>query len=401
MSDLTAPLPRRVFLGAELPADHLAFTQAGMRIDGVTPGGMADRAGVRTGDTVVEIAGLPVRTLGELGAALRGAGEAESAEIRYTRGGELYVETVEAVRSPHEEIEGAEVVYGTLAATGARLRTIVTRVRNPRAIVLVLPGIACESIDGIDAPLPRLVHGWAHAGVEALRFDKRGVGDSEGGPCGELDFHTELADAAAALEVTRARAADRGVPLVLFGHSVGGIIAASLAGKHGGGESDGGGDDSGDAIAGVITFGAPASRWLECLLDTTRRQHQMRGSSPDEIERATSELSERAFSTGVNGRSAAYHMQLEAFDPAALWSSVRAPVLVVRGEYDWVVRDDDQARIASLVGGAADILDLPGLDHVLGWHPDREASLRDYGAGRFDTSIVPATVEWIDRLRDV
>ena len=393
MTDPAEPLPRRAFLGAELPADHLAFTQAGMRIDGVTPGGMADRAGVRTGDTVVAVAGLPVRTLGELGAALRRAGAEGTAEIRFTRGGASHEEKVEVVHVPREELEGGEVVYGELATGGVRLRTIATRARAPRAIALVLPGIACESIDGIDAPLARLAHGWARAGVEALRFDKRGVGDSEGGPCGELDFHTELADAAAALEVARARADDRGVPLVLFGHSVGGIIAASLAGTNGGD-----GDGGGRAIAGVITFGAPASRWLECLLDTTRRQHAMRGDPRDVIERATAELSERAFSTGVNGRSAAYHMQLEAFDPAALWSRVHAPVLVVRGEHDWVVRDDDQARIASLVAGSADIIDLPGLDHVLGWHPDREASLRDYGAGRFDTSIVPAIVEWIDQL---
>lgn len=379
------PLPRRAFLGAELPADHLAFTQDGMRIDGVVPGGMADRAGVRTGDTIVAIAGLPVRTLGELGAALRRAGAAATAELRYMRRGELHAEIVEVTNLPREEIAGVEIAYGVLAVDGARLRTIATRVRAPRAIVLVLPGIACESIDGDDAPLARLAHGWTSAGVEALRFDKRGVGDSEGGPCGELDFHTELADATAALGVARARAVESGAPLVLFGHSVGGIIAASLAGEH-------------DEIAGVITFGAPASRWLECLLDTTRRQYAMRGASADEIERAAAELTERAGKTGLNGRSAAYHAQLDAIDPAALWSRVRAPVLVVRGEHDWVVRDDDQARIASLVGGGAEIVDLPGLDHVLGWHPDREASLRDYGAGRFDTSIVPATVEWIGRL---
>jgi pimeloyl-ACP methyl ester carboxylesterase len=387
------PLPRRAFLGAELPADHVAFTPGGVRVDGVVEGGMAERAGVRGGDTIVEVAGLPVRTLAELGAALRVAGAAGAARVRYARGEEVHEREVEVARAPLEEIEageeGAELAYGVLAVGGARLRTIATCVRRPRAVVLVLQGIACESIEGGDAPMAQLAHGWARAGIEALRFDKRGAGDSEGGPCGELDFHTERADAAAALELARGRARECGVPLVLFGHSVGGIIAASLAGEH---------EHADGAIAGVITFGAPTSRWLECLIDTTRRQYELRGTPPDEIERATAELSRRAFATGLNGRSAAYHAQLDAIDPAVLWSRVRAPVLVVRGEHDWVVRDDDQARIVSLVAGSAELAHLPGLDHVLGWHPDREASLRDYGAGRFDASIVRATIEWIERL---
>jgi alpha-beta hydrolase superfamily lysophospholipase len=377
-----AVLPRRAFLGAELGPDAEAFTPAGLQIAGIVPGGMAERAGVAPGDTVTAIAELPVRTLAELGAALRRAGALPSARVDYVRGGEPRDRIVEVARLAREQLDGAELDYGELSRGDVRLRTIATRVPAPRAIVLAIQGIACESIDGAEAPLARLAHGWARAGISSLRVDKRGAGDSEGGPCGELDFATELADAAAALELAQGRA--RGLPVIVFGHSVGGIIAAALAGDH--------------PVAGVITFGAPASRWLECLADTTRRQLEQRGAPPDEIHRQLVALAERARSVGLNGRSAAFHAQLDAIDPAALWSRVRAPVAVVRGEHDWVVRDDDQARIAALVSGPATIIDLPGLDHVMGWHPDRDASIRDYGAGRFDDAIVHATVEWIARL---
>jgi alpha-beta hydrolase superfamily lysophospholipase len=344
------PLPRRAFLGAELPADDEAFTPSGARIAAVTPGGMADRAGVRAGDTIVTLADLPVRSFAELAAALRRAGAAASTEIRFARDSEVHLGAADVTPCPLEEVEGVGVGYGELATSGVRLRTIATRVPEPRAVILALPGLACESIEA-ESPIADLTHGWARAGFDTLRFDRRGTGDSESGPCGTLDLTTELSDSAAALGLARTRAREREVPLVVFGYSVGGLVAASLAGEH--------------HVHGIITYGTPASRWPPA---------------------------------DASDRSAAYHAQLDALDPAALWVKVSAPVLVVRGEHDWVVDPEDQARITSLVAGAASVIDLPGLDHLLGRHESREASQRDYGAGPFDPSIVKATVEWIDKL---
>jgi len=359
------PLARRAFLGAELPTDtpdDPAFSASGTRIAAVTPGGMADRAGLRAGDTIVTLADLPVRSFAELSEALRRAGaaaEGAAAEIslRFAREAALHVGKVAVAPCPLEEIEGVGVSYGELAVDGARLRTIATRVPEPRAVVLALPGIACESIEA-ESPLAELAHGWARAGFDTLRFDRRGTGDSEGGPCGALDLTTELADASAALGAARARAREREIPLVVFGHGVGGLAAAALAGEH--------------HVHGIITFGAPAGRWRASLVDPAR---------PAE-----------------SGRSEAYHAQLDALDPEALWSKVSAPVLVVRGEHDWVVSPEAQARIAALVAGTASVIDVPGLDHLMGWHGSREASLADYGAGRSDPALLRATIEWIEKL---
>ncbi len=378
---MTSSLPRRAFLGAELPADAEAFTRDGVRIAGVLVGGMAESAGLVAGDELVALAAQPVRNLRELAAALRAAGTSRTTELAYVRDGVRHVIATDVIAMPCEP----EAEYGELVVDGARLRTIALQAAAPRALVLVIQGIACESIDHSldpDAPLAALVTGWARAGYSSLRFDKRGVGDSEGAPCATIDFHTELADARAALALAEAAARERGIPLVVFGHSVGGIIAALLARE----------------VAGVIVYGTPVTRWLDCLLDSTERQLVMRGAGDDEIAARRAAIRDLARTGELNGRSAAYHEQLHALDLEAAWREVTAPVLVLRGEHDWVVRPDDQARIADLARGTTSIVDLPGLDHLFGHHADRDASLRDYGIGGADASIVRATVAWLAQV---
>lgn len=373
-------LPRRARLGAELPSDAEAFAGDGMAIVGVLDGSMAQRAGLVRGDCVREVAGLPVRSLAELGAALRRAGGHSATTITFARGAELHTQEVRVDRMPDDDAE-----YGELAVHGATLRTITTRAASPRALVLVIQGIACESIDHVldpEAPLAGLVAGWTAAGFDTMRFDKRGVGDSEGSPCTQTDFATELADARAAVVHAATDARARGVPLVVFGHSVGGIIASYLAPSA--------------ELAGVIVYGTPVMRWLACLQDSARRQMQLRGADEDSIAAQVAELARLATTGELNGRSAAYHAQLDALDLEAAWRAVSVPVLVVRGEYDWVVDEDDQARIASLATGPTTIVDVPALDHLFGAHADREASLRDYGIGAFGPAIVDATVAWIE-----
>ncbi len=378
-------LPRSAFLGVELPGDDETFVDGGMRIVGVHAGGMAEHAGLAAGDLVRSLAGIPLSDLVQLAVALRRAGDQPAVEIVFERSGRTRAVRAGVIARPEEPLP--DVVYGELEVEGARLRTIATGVDAARALIFVIQGIACESIDLAttpDAPLASLVAAWAAAGVDSLRFDKRGVGDSTGEPCRDVDFAGELADTKAALGRARELARSRDVPLIVFGHSVGGIIAAVLAG-----EPD---------ITGVIVYGTPATSWLDCLRDSTRRQLELRGASPADIARRVAALDELVRAGELNGRTAGYHAQLAALDLEAAWRAVACPLLVVRGEYDWVVRADDQARIATLASGPTTIVDLPQLDHLYGWHDSHEASLRDYGGGVAHPAVAEATLAWLDRL---
>lgn len=358
-------VPRRAYLGAELPSDAEAFGDGGMRIAGVLPGGMAAAAMLAAGDILVGIGGLPVRDREELADALRRAGGLSEVELTATR----VTGRVAVIPAPHDE----DVLLGELAVAGARLRALMTD--GPRATIVLLGGIACESLE--DGPLAQLARALTRAGYATLRVDKRGVGDSEGGPAREVDFATELADAHAAVELAR----QPGLPVVVFGHSIGGVIAPHTRA---------------DAIA---VFGTPVRPWIECLVDSVRRQMTMRGAPADEIAHRVAEITRLAATGELNGRSAAYHRQLAALDLESPWRAMphHVPVLVLRGEHDWVVADDDQARLAELAHG--ELVDLPGLDHVLGAHADREASLRDYGAGANDDRVAKAMIAWLLRAK--
>lgn len=353
-------LPRRAFLGVELPPDEEAFTDDGMRIAGVIEGGMAAAAGLVAGDVVVTLAGHRVRNLCELGEALRAAGRNRAAEI-VTRRGSVVVDT---------ETQPTEVgvEYGEVFVDGVRLRTLTMGERGTHGVVVIIQGIACESVE--QRPYSSLAHALAYAGFSVVRFDKRGVGDSEGGPCNKTDFATELADARAVVEYARSL----GGPLYIFGHSVGGIIAPHIAA---------------DAYA---VYGTPTMPWIECLLDSVRRQLALRGITDETELDKIRDLRERG---ELNGRSAAYHEQLAALPNA--WTTVDKPVLVLRGEYDWVVRHEDADELVRITNGT--LVDLAGIDHLAGRHASREDSLRDYGAGEYDDGLASAITAFLSALR--
>lgn len=373
-----SPLPRRARLGALLAPDDEAFSADGALVSGSVPGSMAEAAGVQPGDVILSVGGHPARSLCELSAALRAAGVRATVELRVRRGPDTHTHVVPVQHAPGEHIDDHHIAHGELAVEGARLRTVVAAPTSPRGTVLLLQGIACESIEA-PSPLASLAHGWTRGGLRTIRVDKRGVGDSEGGPCSSLDFETELQDHRAALGLLL----DHPGPHFLFGHSVGGMAAALLAAEV--------------ELDGVLVYGTSARTWLECIVDSTRRQLELRGLDPAAIEERVAALRARVLGDGLSGRCGGFHRQLDDLDLERAWSRVRASrVLIVRGEYDWVVDADEQAAIADLAPECdARVIDLPGLDHLLGRHESRERSLSHYGSGTFDDAIVGRTLEWM------
>lgn len=368
-----ATLPRSPLLGVEL--HDPPFSARGMHVRAVRPGSTAAEAGVVAGDVIVGIGGLPVRAAAELRRALAAIDE-DRVALETERG--LLEGPVR--RRPVEVVPGAEVVLGHLERDGVRLRTILTRPPTPGPAVLFLQGIVPSSLDfgaAAGSPVARLVHGLAAAGLFTLRLERRGVGDSEG----ELpDFDTEVADAAAALAWLAAEPGVQGV--VLFGHSVGGMVAPRLAHP---------------ALVGRVVLGTTARSWGETLAAGTRRQLALRGLAEPAIEAAVVEEARALRDDAViHGRARAFHDQLAATDLRAAWRSCAATGVATRvliGEHDWVVGEDEQREVAALAGGEARL--LAGLDHAFTTHAGRAESLRDYGRGAFCEALVDEVAAFV------
>jgi dienelactone hydrolase len=400
---MTSSLARRAVLGVELPPE--AFTPEGMRVAGVVAGSMAEVAGVLPGDLLARLGPWPLRSAIELRAALREAGALEVVELTVLRGGAKLSLAARVERRPAERIEGAEVLYDEINSGGARLRVIVTRPEGAQRspAVLVIQGISFDSVDlggRPDSPLFRLIQALSGAGLVTMRLERRGVGDSEGESCESTGFNEQVEDVKVAVRALAAYPFVDARAIFAFGHSVGGMIAPLL--------------EPLGVLRGYIVFGTSSARWLDCVEASTRRQLLPRGIPPadcermgrldrEELERGIQGLGPMPWSGGAPG--AAFHRELQATDLARAWAEVKRPVLLVHGEYDCVVGEEEHAEIARILsegrpGGAeVQMQNIPGLDHSMMRQESMKASL-GYGSGAFDPALVDATVAFVRRVLD-
>jgi uncharacterized protein len=338
----------------------------------VLAGGMAEAAGMTSDDTLVSLDGRPVRSAAELQIALRSAGASAVVSVRFDRGGDALEKMVPAVHAATEE----GVLYEAIERGGVRLRTLVTRPTGPGRgpAVLFVQGL---SVATMDHAFPDLFRGLTEEGFVTMRLEKRGVGDSEGDAPDRGDFATEVEDVRAALDALHQHDLVDSEAVFLLGHSVGGMIAPLVGGGR---------------ARGVIVYGSSAQPWLECLEASTRRQLTLRG--PSDIEAGVLAAREEMLTQPViDGRSAAYHRQLDEAAIADAWSRLHKPALVLHGEYDWVVGEGEAQHVAALAGGT--FRSLPHLDHLFTAHDSLEASLASYGKGRSDVAIVRETCAWM------
>ncbi len=368
-------LQRRAILGA-----GVREVEGGLAVTRVSP--MAAQAGLAVDDVIVAIDGEPIGSVAALGVRLRRA--RESLRLACERGGVRADVEIEVRECPREIIEGALVRYGEAPSEHGALRTIVTAPSGggPRPAILFVPGIACASIDyGLapDAPVAQLLRGWTERGLTTLRVERPGLGDSEGPPCAELDARDELACYAAGLAALREDPAVDRDRIFVFGHSVGGMLAPLLCERAG-------------ALRGVIVYGTSARRWSRCLRDGIERQLALRGSDREEIAAALARFDADPFEER-HGRTLAYHEGLEALELGAVWARLATPALVVIGEHDWVVSEEEQRAIGAIARDA-EVLALEGLDHAFTLHASREASLRALGRGASHPRLADETARW-------
>ena len=202
----------------------------------------------------------------------------------------------------------------------------------------------------------------AAVGVASLRYDKRGVGESDGDYL-SMGFDDETSDAAVALDTLRVTDGVDPARVGVVGHSVGATIAIRLAAQ-------------GEGVAAAILLCAAAScgrdvmSWQSDRIAATlpgpdwlaprwlRRRQQRDPGPPGVLHRVHVRLHRSPLPAG-------WFRGYMAYDPAVDLAAIRCPVLAVTGAKDLQVDSTDVARIGTLVAGPFTGETPENLTHVL------------------------------------
>ncbi|PSO49043.1 MAG: hypothetical protein BRC31_09080, partial [Actinobacteria bacterium QS_5_72_10] len=208
----------------------------------------------------------------------------------------------------------------------------------------------------------------ARQGMVVLRYDKRGVGDSEPAPEGQpLTFQHRVDDADAALDYLGDRAEVDGQRMALVGHGVGGIAGMRLA-------------SNGAGLSGLVLIGTAGRPYVEVVTEAYRdvgdEEHDEQARKVEaavEELLATGELPEiEDADMGVNqilpqGRDA-YLAGLYSARPTADAADVASPTLIVHGERDPDINRDtdvEPLRQALSQSPRVNVLLRPEAGHTL------------------------------------
>lgn len=234
-------------------------------------------------------------------------------------------------------------------------------------------------------------------GIASLRYDKRGVGESEGDYL-TAGLHDNIADARAALEVLRARPEVDARRIVVIGHSEGALIASDLA--------------SDDQLAGVALLAGAARnghdvlRWQARQLAPTLPklvQWLMKLLRQDLVRTQTKRLERIETSTDDVIRiqliklNAKWFREFMAFEPTEGLQRATVPVLAITGSKDLQV---DPANIGTMER----VIPTPFAGHVVGGvthllrHEPGPASVRTYKKQvrqPLDPRVTELLTEWV------
>lgn len=228
----------------------------------------------------------------------------------------------------------------------------------PKGLVVLSPCFTCTRDI---APVRSLARDLADAGYLAYRFDPAGSGKSEG------RFEDATVSRYVGDLVTVARALEErlpGAPLVLAGHSLGGVTSLLAAEEL--------------RPRAIVTLGSNA-----------RRDSFLRLLGPDAFERAKRDGSV-PFDSGdgvLRPLTRELVVDLEHQDPLGAAARLACPLLVLHGDADAVVPVEAARVLAAAAGARATLEVLPGGQHLLTRGEDR-ARIREAVLG-FLARVLP------------
>jgi uncharacterized protein len=250
-----------------------------------------------------------------------------------------------------------------------------------------MPG---QVLDGANA----LADALAERGMASLRYDKRGVGRSDGSYL-ETGFDLETSDAAAALDWIGASPEVDARRVAVVGHSVGATIAARLASRN-------------PAVAAVVLLVGAVRRGEEVMeWQSERVAASLTGLArlgagwflrrQARTRRVLRESEEDVIRIMWQSIPARWMREFMSYDPAGDLPAIRCPVLAITGGNDVQVDAGDVERIGALVEGPFTGLTPETLTHLLRTDPKPGlAGYRSQLKRPVDAQLLRTVAAWLD-----
>jgi len=238
----------------------------------------------------------------------------------------------------------------------------------------------------------------AKQGFVTFRYDKRGIGSSEGNYW-ETGFFDNVADAQAALDYLKLSAEVQPAQVFLLGHSEGAAIATHLA-------------STGINVAGVILL-AGWARDGEDLLNWQAEQitKSMKGPSKlliDLLHLDIRKMQQKQFQKIKHSKknwsrrltvklNNKWLRETMAYNPTRDLPKIKVPVLALTGSKDIQVDPADLNRMAEFVQSDFEKHELPDITHILRADP-QEPALAHYKSQvtqPVDSQVLETITDWL------
>ena len=295
----------------------------------------------------------------------------------------------------------------TIPAAGFNLGATLTRpavLTGRLPAVILLPGSGVGDRDGVTGGVPmlgQLAGAIADAGLIAVRFDKRGYGQS-GGRAESATLNDFSDDAIAVMKWLERRRDIDPKRIAVVGHSEGAWVALLAASRE-------------RRFAAVGAIAAPSVIGSELVLEQQRHLLD-RMTTTDADRRAKVDLQTKINAAVITGRGwealpadvkrqadTPWFQSLLMFDPAKAIRNVRQPILFVHGELDKQVPVSHVERIADLArkqsrSKSVEVVTVRGVNHLLvpavTGEVDEYGSLTDRTVG---ADVAGAITDWLKK----
>jgi pimeloyl-ACP methyl ester carboxylesterase len=389
---------------------------------------LACKSGISVGDVLLKADSVLLKKPFDLYLFLNGRKEKDLIEIEFLSGKKKKTTKFELPGLSYEKDEDHEILYDEFAFGNGWIRTITdlpTNANIKSPAILFVQGYSCFSMDKIGKhPYGQLVKGLVNKGYVVMRVEKPGEGDNTNTtPCDEIDFHTEIDVFAKSLEKLKTYSFVDTSNIIIWGHSMGGIIAPVIA--------------AGKNVKGIIVYGTGIKPWREYLVEMFRVQNPLYGvdyveneanmmhfyniihqlfiekKSPDEIasNQIYGKLMQDFMSYGppdkIFARNYKYLVQIDDYNLPDYWSKTDSWVLSMWGDCDAEAYSDyDQKEIVDVVNhyhpDKAKFLIIKNTTHAFSLVNSMKHGIENYNyqymIDHFNPAVVDESDKWIKSI---